>query len=55
MGAEERAALNRLAREELKLKILRDIRMDLEICRLEGWDHRAWIDELIELLERLRR
>ena len=48
--AATRAALNRLAREQLKERLLLDIQMDLQICRLEGWDHKAYIAELIDLL-----
>ena len=31
-------ALNQLAREQLKLKILADIATDMTVCELEGWD-----------------
>lgn len=33
-----RRAFNRLAREKMKLRLLADIRMDLMVCELEGWD-----------------
>jgi len=33
-----RRVFNRLAREKMKLRLLADIRMDLMVCELEGWD-----------------
>ena len=39
-------ALNRLAREQMKLRILADVRIDLTICEIEGWDQRECIDDL---------
>lgn len=46
-------ALNRKAREELKLKILADIRFDIEVCKIEGWDYLEYLHELKELIESL--
>lgn len=43
-------SLNRLAREQMKLKLLADIRMDLIVCEIEGWDKMEYINELNELL-----
>ncbi len=43
-------ALNRKAREAMKLRILQDVKMDLAVCQIEGWDHRAYIQELIDML-----
>ena len=37
---EERKALNDLAREQLMLKILADVRFDIEVCLIEGWDYK---------------
>ena len=34
VGAENK--LNQLAREQMKLKLLADIKMDIEICKIEG-------------------
>lgn len=31
-------ALNRLAREQIKLRLLADIRFDLAVCEIEGWN-----------------
>ena len=44
------SSLNRLAREQMKLKLLEDIRMDLIICEIEGWDKMEYINELNELV-----
>ena len=54
LNIDERKTLNRLAREQMKLKILKDISMDMQICKLEGWNITEFIDELIRELERLR-
>ena len=43
-------SLNRLAREQMKLKLLEDIRMDLIVCEIEGWDKMEYINELNELV-----
>lgn len=43
-------ALQRLAREQIKTKLLADIQTDLMICRLEGWDQREYLAELHELI-----
>ena len=43
-------SLNRLAREQMKLKLLADIRMDLIVCEIEGWDKMEYINELNELV-----
>lgn len=45
--------LNRLAREQMKVKLLNDIRADLAICEIEGWDKREYIQELHELIDGL--
>lgn len=47
-GAAE--ALNRLAREQTKLKLLADIRTDLIVCELEGWDQQAYLRDLHQLI-----
>ena len=50
-----RRAFNRLAREKMKLRLLADIRMDLMVCELEGWDKLEHLDELLALLQELRK
>ncbi len=44
-------ALNRLAREQLKLKLMLDIRMDISVCRLEGIDYKLYLRELKDIIE----
>lgn len=44
---------NQLAREQMKHKLLADILVDMEICRLEGWGVTDYLKELIQLLEGL--
>ena len=50
-----RRAFNRLAREKMKLRLLADIRMDLMVCELEGWDKVEYLDELLALVQELRK
>lgn len=50
LDKETRLALNRKAREELKLKLLVDIRVDIEVCKIEGWDYLEYLHELKELI-----
>ena len=50
-----RRAFNRLAREKLKLRLLADIRMDLMVCELEGYSKLEYLDELLALLQELRK
>ena len=44
-------ALNDLARHKAIFRLLSDIRIDLEICELEGWDKTEYINKLKELLD----
>ena len=46
--------LNRLAREQMKKKLLSDILTDLMVCELEGIPKTEYLDELIEMLRGLR-
>lgn len=50
-----RRAFNRLAREKMKLRLLADIRMDLMVCELEGYSKLEYLDELLALLQELRK
>lgn len=43
--------MNTLAREQLKLKLLNDIRLDIEICKIENWDYKEYLSELKELID----
>ena len=44
-------SLNRLAREKMKLKLMQDIRTDLMVCEIEGWDKMEYLNELKELID----
>lgn len=50
-----RRAFNRLAREKMKLRLLADIRMDLMVCELEGWGKLEYLDELLALVQELKK
>lgn len=43
-------SLNRLAREQMKLKLMQDIRTDLIVCEIEGWDKTEYLNELKDLI-----
>ncbi len=42
--------LNRLAREEMKLMLLRDIARDMTVCKIEGWDYKGYLRELQQVI-----
>lgn len=41
---------NHLAREQMKLKLLADVKMDMMICEIEGWDVTEYLEDLKNLL-----
>ena len=43
-------ALNDLARHTAIVRLLNDIRMDMEICEIEGWDKNEYLNLIRELL-----
>jgi hypothetical protein len=43
--------LNALAREQMKLKLLQDIRQDIEVCRIENIDYREYLLQLKEIID----
>ncbi len=49
-----RQAFNCLAREKMKYRLLADIRTDLMVCELEGWDKLEYLDELMAMISGLR-
>ena len=52
INTQEKAdAINRLAREQMKLKLLQDIRVDLMICEIEGYDKKQYINELRDMID----
>ena len=48
-------ALNTLAREQMKYKLMADIRMDIEICKLEGLDYKEYLKELKQIIDEFLR
>ena len=48
---EKADVINRLAREQMKLKLLQDIRVDLMICEIEGYDKKQYINELRDIID----
>ena len=48
-------ALNDLARHTAIARILNDIRIDMEICEIEGWDKTEYIKQLKKLLDSIGR
>lgn len=50
---ETRKVLNRLAREQIKLRLLADIRFDLAVCEIEGWDKLEYLTELKSMIDDL--
>lgn len=53
MEADTAKALNRLAREQMKLRLLADIAVDMQVCKLEGYDPAEYVDELLGEVERI--
>lgn len=51
----EAALVNRLAREQFKVKLLAEIAVDMQICLLEGTDPYEYVDELIEELQQIKQ
>jgi hypothetical protein len=50
MSDEAGIALNRLAREQMKARLLADIAVDLKVCELEGLDPSEYVRELRQML-----
>ena len=51
--AEISKALNDLARHRMIMRLLADIRIDIEVCRIEGWDVKEYIRMLQTEINRL--
>ena len=52
---EERFKLQILAREQIKLKLLNDIRFDIEVCKIEGWEYKEFLKDLHSLISEFLR
>ena len=48
-------ALNDLARHTAIDRILSDTRVDMEICEIEGWDKREYLNLIRHLLDSIGR
>ncbi len=44
-------ALNTLARETMKLKLLKDIAVDIQVCKLANLDYKQYLKELKEIID----
>lgn len=44
-------ALNALAREQMKYKLMADIRTDIEVCKLEGKNYKEYLLELKSIID----
>lgn len=47
---EERYKMQKIARHQMRCKLLADIQADMVACQLEGWDQTEYIRGLQELL-----
>lgn len=45
--------LNRLAREQMKRRLLADVLVDMQVCELEGIDHTEYVGELCDEMTRI--
>ena len=43
--------LNTLAREQMKYRLMSDIRADIEVCKLEGIDYKQYLFELKSIID----
>lgn len=48
-------ALNGLARHKAIIRLLNDIRMDMEICEIEGWSKSEYLNLIRQLLDSIGR
>ena len=44
-------AQNQLAREQTKRRLLADLLMDLQVCRIEGWEPDEYVCDLKNLID----
>lgn len=48
---EKEKALNTLARETMKLKLLKDIAVDIQVCKLGNLDYKQYLKELKQIID----
>ena len=44
-------SLNQLARKKMIYKLLQDIRVDIEVCKLEGFDYKPYLLEIKDIID----
>lgn len=44
-------SLNQLAREQLKIRLLNDIRFDITVCQHEGRDYKEYLNSLKQIID----
>ena len=44
-------SLNQLARKKMIHKLLQDIRVDIEVCKLEGFDYKSYLLEIKDIID----
>ncbi len=49
-NAETSKALQNLARESMKLQLMRDIMVDMTVCEIEGWDKLEYLRDLQDMI-----
>lgn len=49
-GADAPRALQQLAREQAKLRLLADIQFDLTVCEIEGWPASEYLRDLHQVI-----
>ena len=54
LSPDERYTMQKLARHQMRCKLLADIQADMMACQLEDWDQTEYIRELQELLNSFR-
>ncbi len=50
LTSDERYKMQRIARHQMRCKLLADIQADMMACQLEGWDQMEYIRDLQDLL-----
>lgn len=54
MGIENtELVMNELARKQMIRRLLADILIDINVCKLEGWDYKEYINEIKFEIDRL--
>lgn len=44
-------ALQRKAREQMKMSLMQDILADMTVCKIEGWPYLDYLKELKDLID----